>query len=107
MKFSRFKFSVLLNVIILTQPVNIVKRFFLFHQVFIKSMEKFSALLFCDSLIIISNRTRFVKNIFKLFSNFFFPADPLPRGCERKARLLSSDSLTILPLFGLTVNTLF
>ena len=43
MKFSRFKFSVLLNVIILTQPVNIVKRFFLFHQVFIKSMENFGA----------------------------------------------------------------
>ena len=30
MKFSRFKFSEVLNVFILTQPVNIVKRFFLF-----------------------------------------------------------------------------
>ena len=99
MKFSRFKFSVLLNVIILTQPVNIVKRFFSFSSNFYKIDGKFSAPLFCDSLIIISNRIRFVKNIFKLFSNFFFPTDPLPRGCERKARLLSSDSLTILPLF--------
>lgn len=58
-------------------------------------------------MIIISNRIRFVKNIFKLFSSFFVPADPLPRGFEGKARLLSNDSLTILPLFGLTVNTLF
>ena len=107
MKFSRFRSSVVLNVIILTQPVNIVKRFFSFSSSFYKIDGKFSALLFCDSLIIISNRIRFVKNIFKLFSNFFFPADPLPRGCERKARLLSNDSLTILPLFGLTVNTLF
>ena len=97
MKFSRFRSSVLLNVIILTQPVNIVKRFFSFSSSFYKIDGKFSALLFCDSLIIISNRTRFVKNIFKLFSNFFVPADPLPRGCERKARLFSSDSLSILP----------
>ena len=104
MKFSKFKFSVLLNIFILTQPVNIVKRFFSFSSSFYKIDGKFSALLFCDSLIIISNRIRFVKNIFKLFSNFFFPADPLPRGCERKARLLSSDSLTILPLFGLSVK---
>lgn len=97
MKFSRFRSSVLLNVIILTQPVNIVKRFFSFSSNFYKIDGKFSAPLFCDSLIIISNRIRFVKNIFKLFSNFFVPADPLPRGCERKARLLSSDSLSILP----------
>ena len=104
MEFSRFKFSVVLNILILTQSVNIVKRFFLFHQVFYKTDGKFSALLFFDSLIIISNRIRFVKNIFKLFSNFFFPTDPLPRGYKRKARLLSSDSLTILPLFGLSVK---
>ena len=69
MKFSRFRFSVLLNVIILTQPVNIVKHFFLFYQLFAKSMWGFQCRLFCDSLIIISNCIRLVKNIFKLFSN--------------------------------------
>ena len=95
MKFSRFKFSVLLNVIILTQPVN--QALFSFSSSFYKIDGKFSALLFCDSLIIISNCIRLVKNIFKLFSNFFIPADPLPRGCERKVCLLSSDSLSILP----------
>ena len=73
MKFSRFRFSVLLNVIILTQPVNIVKRFFSFSSSFYKIDGKFSALLFCDSLIIISNRIRFVKNIFKLFFELFLP----------------------------------
>ena len=104
MKFSRFRFSVCWTFNILTHSVNIVKRFFNFLPSYVSS---FQSLLFCDSLIIISNRIRFVKNIFKLLRTFFIPADPLPRGCERKARLLSSDSLTILPLFGLTVNTLF
>ena len=107
MKFSRFRFSVLLNVIILTQPVNIVKHFFLFYQLFAKSMWSFQCRLFCDSLIIISNCIRLVKNIFKLFSNFFIPADPLPRGCERKVCLLSSDSLSILSPFSIFVKRVF
>ena len=97
MKFSRFRFSVLLNVIILTQPVNIVKRFFLFHQVFIKSMENFRRCCFATAWLLYQTAYALSRTFLNFFSNFFFPADPLPRGCERKARLLSSDSLSILP----------
>ena len=97
MKFSRFKFSFCWTFNILTQPVNIVKCFFNFLS---SCVSSFQSLPLFDSLIIISNCIRFVKNIFKLFSNFFVPADPLPRGYKRKVRLLSSDSLFILPLLS-------
>ena len=97
MKFSRFRFSVLLNVIILTQPVNIVKHFFLFHQVFIKSMENFRRCCFSTAWLLYQTAYALSRTFLNFFSNFFFPADPLPRGCERKVHLLSSDSLSILP----------
>ena len=67
MKFSRFRFSVLLNVIILTQPVNIVKRFFLFHQVFIKSMENFRRCCFATAWLLY--QTAYALS--RTFLNFF------------------------------------
>ena len=72
MKFSRFKFSVLLNVIILTQPVNIVKRFFLFHQVFIKSMENFRRCCFATAWLLYQTAhalSRTFLNFFRTFSS--------------------------------------
>ena len=72
MKFSRFKFSVLLNVIILTQPVNIVKRFFLFHQVFIKSMENFQRCCFATAWLLYQTAyalSRTFLNFFRTFSS--------------------------------------
>ena len=75
MKFSRFRFSVLLNVIILTQPVNIVKRFFLFHQVFIKSMENFRRCCFATAWLLY--QTAYALS--RTFSNFFrtFSSQPI------------------------------
>ena len=72
MKFSRFKFSVLLNVIILTQPVNIVKRFFLFHQVFIKSTENFRRCCFSTAWLLYQTAyalSRTFLNFFRTFSS--------------------------------------
>ena len=72
MKFSRFRFSVLLNVIILTQPVNIVKRFFLFHQVFIKSMENFRRCCFATAWLLYQTAyalSRTFLNFFRTFSS--------------------------------------
>ena len=67
MKFSRFRFSVVLNVFILTQPVNIVKRFFLFHQVFIKSMENFRRCCFATAWLLYQT----AHALSRTFSNFF------------------------------------
>ena len=72
MKFSRFRFSVVLNVIILTQPVNIVKRFFLFHQVFIKSMENFRRCCFATAWLLYQTAyalSRTFLNFFRTFSS--------------------------------------
>ena len=72
MKFSRFKFSVVLNVFILTQPVNIVKRFFLFHQVFIKSMENFRRCCFATAWLLYQTAyalSRTFLNFFRTFSS--------------------------------------
>ena len=72
MKFSRFKFSVVLNVFILTQPVNIVKRFFLFHQVFIKSMENFQRCCFATAWLLYQTAyalSRTFLNFFRTFSS--------------------------------------
>ena len=75
MKFSRFRFSVLLNLIILTQPVNIVKRFFLFHQVFIKSMENFRRCCFATAWLLYQT----AHALSRTFSNFFrtFSSQPI------------------------------
>ena len=72
MKFSRFRFSMVLNVFILTQPVNIVKRFFLFHQVFIKSMENFRRCCFATARLLYQTAyalSRTFLNFFRTFSS--------------------------------------
>ena len=72
MKFSRFRFSVVLNVFILTQPVNIVKRFFLFHQVFIQSMENFRRCCFATAWLLYQTAyalSRTFLNFFRTFSS--------------------------------------
>ena len=72
MKFSRFRFNVVLNVFILTQPVNIVKRFFLFHQVFIKSMENFRRCCFATAWLLYQTAhalSRTFLNFFRTFSS--------------------------------------
>ena len=90
MKFSRFKFSVLLNIFILTQPVNIVKRFFLFHQVFIKSMENFRRCCFVTAWLLY--QTAYVLS--RTFSNFFrtFSSQPIRFRVATREKLVCSQA---------------
>ena len=90
MKFSRFKFSVVLNVIILTQPVNIVKRFFLFHQVFIKSMENFRRCCFATAWLLYQTTYALSRTFLSFFRTF--PSRPIRFRVATREKLVCSQA---------------